>query len=87
METGVISRKRMEANMMSRLLPAGHQYAVYGRQRIPMIRVVAADEIRCGMTLCGSSVGTSVLTNDVLRVRNGLVGRHFSRRQSNREHL
>jgi len=62
METGVTNREQMEANMMRRLLPADQQCIVYGRQQIPIDRA----EIECGIVLCGSGVGATILASDVL---------------------
>jgi hypothetical protein len=45
METSVISLNRMEAKMMSRLLPADHQRVEYGSQRIRIDRAKVECEI------------------------------------------
>jgi 6-phosphogluconate dehydrogenase (decarboxylating) len=74
METSVINLERMEAKMMSRLLPADHRCVVYSRQRISIDRA----EVECEIALCGGSVGASFLTSDIASVRDGLSRRRIS---------
>lgn len=83
METGVTNREQMEANMMRRLLPADQQCVVYGRQQISIDRA----EIECGIALCGSRVGATILASDVLSVRAWCGRLPFLLWRRNQEHL
>jgi hypothetical protein len=83
MEKGVISRERMEADRMSRLLPAHLRCVAYGRRRISIDMV----EVECGMDLCGSGAGTSGLTNEISGVHAGLGRQPFRLRRGNEENL
>ena len=81
METGMISLKRIQANMMCPLLSADHQCVAYGQQRIPIDR--ADVECRWRSTV---AEGASFLTSGFISVHDGLSRRGF-RWQSNRDYL
>ena len=78
--------------LVGRLREAGHEVIDFGDRQpkcdddypdfvVPLARAIACGDVECGVAICGSGVGASVVANKVAGVRACLIHETFSAHQ------